>query len=157
MAEYAAIIIAAVSAAASVGAAASSAVQQNKSAKHNADMQRKLATEKENANVRAKASLRLKMKQQLSTQRATAAAKGVSLDSDTSLSIFEGTELSNQFEEEQLDYNTASQASSLRSNAGLARFEGRNNAISTGISGGGKFLADGYTVGSKWYNKTKSK
>lgn len=131
-----------ISATVNISLAVVQAKNQRKSAAYNAAVKRNQATEVENAEVTKRGDLRSAMARQIAYQRAAAAAKGISLDSTTSLSIFSDTEFNTETEIERLRYNTAQKATALRQGAELGLAEGRNAAIGTLVGGVGDFVGE---------------
>lgn len=133
---------------------AQQADMQEDTAAYNARLMENQGTELQNANVRKKADARMIMSQQLSNQQAIAAAKGISLESDSSLSLFDNTVIQNQFQEERLDYNSNQKVSSLNQGAKLARYEGSARASNSRMGAAGSIISGGARVASKWYKAT---
>lgn len=133
---------------------AQQADMQEATAAYNSRLMENQGIELQNANVRKKADSRMIMSQQLSNQQAIAAAKGISLESDSSLSLFDNTVLQNQFQEERLDYNSNQKVSSLNQGAQLARYEGNARASNSRIGAAGSIISGGARVASKWYKAT---
>ncbi len=133
---------------------AQQADMQEDTAAYNSRLMENQGIELQNANVRKKADARMIMSQQLSNQQAIAAAKGVSLESDSSLSLFDNTVIQNQFQEERLDYNSNQKVSSLNQGAQLARYEGNARSANSRIGAAGSIISGGARVASKWYKAT---
>lgn len=131
-----------ISATVNIGLAVAQAKHQMKAAAYNAAVKRNQATEVENAEVTKRGDLRSAMARQIAYQRAAAAAKGISLDSTTSLSIFSDTEFNTETEIERLRYNTAQKATALRQGAELGLAEGKNASIGTLVGGVGDFVGE---------------
>ena len=125
--EFAALLATGVSATVSGAQGAQQADAQKASANYNADIQKNQAIEVENANQRKLSESRMLTSQRLSQQRAIAAAKGISLESESSLSLFDDTNLAEQFRAEQLNFNSSQKSSALNSGAALSRYEGYEN------------------------------
>lgn len=152
--ELVSIVGAGVSATVSGVQGAQQADMQEATAAYNSRLMENQGIELQNANVRKKADSRMIMSQQLSNQQAIAAAKGVSLESDSSLSLFDNTVIQNQFQEERLDYNSNQKVSSLNQGAQLARYEGNARAANSRIGAAGSIISGGARVASKWYKAT---
>ena len=152
--ELVSIVGAGVSATVSGVQGAQQADMQEDTAAYNSRLMENQGIELQNANVRKKADARMIMSQQLSNQRAIAAAKGVSLESDSSLSLFDNTVIQNQFQEERLDYNSNQKVSSLNQGAQLARYEGNARAANSRIGAAGSIISGGARVANKWYKAT---
>lgn len=133
---------------------AQQADMQEATASYNSRLMENQGIELQNANVRKKADSRMIMSQQLSNQQAIAAAKGISLESDSSLSLFDNTVIQNQFQEERLDYNSNQKVSSLNQGAKLARYEGNARASNSRMGAAGSIISGGARVASKWYKAT---
>lgn len=152
--ELVAIVGTGVSATVSGAQGAQQADMQEATAAYNSRLMENQGTELQNANVRKKADSRMIMSHQLSNQQAIAAAKGVSLESDSSLSLFDNTVIQNQFQEERFDYNSNQKVSSLNQGAQLARYEGNARAANSRTGAAGSIISGGARVASKWYKAT---
>ncbi len=140
-----------VGAAGSIGSGVAQAKQQKETGKYNSAIQNNQAIEIENANQRKLAQSRMLQSQQLSNQRAIAAAKGISLESASSLSLFDDTAVAGAFREEQFNYNSSSKASSLRYGAVLSKYQGNASSTNSLVSAFGSGIASGGRVAKNWY------
>ncbi len=140
-----------IGAAGSIGSGVAQAKQQRDTGKYNSAIQNNQAIEIENANQRKLAQSRMLQSQQLSNQRAIAAAKGISLESASSLSLFDDTAVAGAFREEQFNYNSSSKASSLRSGAVLSKYQGNASSTNSLVSAFGSGIASGGRVAKNWY------
>lgn len=131
-----------ISATVNVALAVAQAKNQRKTAEYNAAVTRNQATEVENAEVTKRGDIRAAMARQIAYQRAAASAKGVSLDSTTSLSIFSDTEFNAENEITRLRYNTKQKTNALRQGAIIGLAEGRNAATGTLVGGIGDFVGE---------------
>ena len=134
---------------------AQQADMQRDTAAYNARIAENQAVELDNANVREKADARMIASHQLSNQRAIAAAKGISLESDSSLSLFDTTSLQSQFQDERLDYNSNQRTKSLNQGADLARYEGNSRAQNSRIGAANSIISGAGTVAANWYKATE--
>ncbi|GFO72894.1 hypothetical protein BJAS_P3430 [Bathymodiolus japonicus methanotrophic gill symbiont] len=134
---------------------AQQADMQRDTAALNARTAENQAIDLENANVREKADARMIASHQLSNQRAIAAAKGISLDSDSSLSLFDTTSLQSQFQDERLDYNSNQKTKSLNQSADFSRYEGNARAQNSRIGAANSIISGAGTVAANWYKATE--
>ena len=132
-------VTSAVSAAVSIGLSAANAKNQRETARYNAALKRNQATAIENAEVTKRGDLRAAQARQIAAQSTAISAKGLSLDSETSLSIFSDTEYNTDIEIERSKYNAEQKANALRSGAEIGLAEGYNAATNTIIGGIGDF------------------
>lgn len=125
-------------------------------AKFNAAVERNEATEVENANIIATNDEKIQLSRDLAQQRAVMAAKGVSLDSVSSLSLFDDTELQSQTKIDRLDFNSDQKAKALRQNS-LATI-GRGSAQASAFAGESavSIINGGTTVARDYFNFSKS-
>lgn len=133
----AAVIISAVSAGVAADQAKKSAIAARQVAAYNAAVKRNQATAVENAAVSKRGDMRLQLARDLAEQRSISAAKGISLDSETSLSIFSDTVLMDEIAGERLAYNTQQKAKALRTGATISILNGEvtaANAINAGVN-----------------------
>lgn len=135
-------VTAAVSMVTSVTLAGVNAQNQRKTARYNAALKRNQATAIENAEVTKRGDLRAAQARQIALQSTAISAKGLSLDSETSLSIFSDTEYNTDIEIERSKYNAEQKAAALRAGAEIGLAEGYNASTNTIIGGIGDFAVD---------------
>ena len=118
----------------------------------NAAVERNEATEVENANIVATNDEKIQLSRDLAQQRAVMAAKGVSLDSVSSLSLFDDTELQSQTKIDRLDFNANQKAKALRQNS-LATI-GRGSAQASAFAGESaiSIINGGTAVAKEYFN-----
>lgn len=118
----------------------------------NAATERNEATEVENANIVATNDEKIQLSRDLAKQRAVMASKGVSLDSVSSLSLFDDTELQSQTKIDRLDFNANQKAKALRQNS-LATI-GRGSAQASAFAGESaiSIINGGTTVAKEYFN-----